>query len=397
MLFSRPQYNTWIELQYEQTQDGVLGYAQALLDHGYPPGVLMIDDSWQRDYGRWQFARERFPDPGRMIETLHGWGFKVVLWVCPQVSPVGHTYLSLRDAGLLIEETLGRPAIREWWNGHSAIFDMTNPRSAAWLTDQLTVLRRDYGVDGFKFDAGDFGHYRAADLTMRPGHPGIQSEAWAQFAEAWPLNELRASWKMGNRPLAQRLRDKAHSWGTDGLASCLPNVLAQSVLGYPYACPDMVGGGEYRHFNAQEGRLDEEIFVRHAQLAALLPMQQFSAAPWRLLSDRSAALCLDAARLHVEHGKRIRRLAEDAAMTGEPIVRPLSWGWDDGVALGIRDEFLLGTDTLVAPVVTRGATTRTVLLPPGAWTDGHGRPFDGPVEIEADVPLDTLAVFNRVG
>jgi len=397
LLFSRPQYNTWIELQYGQSERGVLDYAQALLDEGYPPGVLMIDDSWQLDYGRWRFARERFDDPRRMIDTLHRWGFKVVLWVCPQVSPVGQTYLSARDEGLLILDASGKPAVREWWNGHSAILDMTNPRSAAWLRAQLDALTRGFGVDGFKFDAGDFGHYRADDLACRPGHPGIQSEAWARFAETWPLSELRASWKMGNRPVAQRLRDKAHSWGTDGLGSCLPNILAQSVLGYPYSCPDMIGGGEYTHFNAHSERLDEEIFVRHAQLAALLPMQQFSAAPWRLLSRPAAALCLEAAQLHAAHGDLICALAETAAVSGEPIVRPLGWVWNDDAALGVHDEFLLGDDLLVAPVVTPGARARKVTLPPGTWEDGDNRRFTGPREIEVEAGLDTLPRFRRVG
>jgi len=395
LLFSHPQYNTWIELQYQQTQEGVLAYARRLVGEGYPPGVLMVDDSWQRGFGRWEFDPARFPDPGFLVSELHRWGFQVMLWVCPQVSPDGRTFLDALAEGLLVLDAQGRPAVREWWNGHSAVLDLTNPRATGWLRNQLADLQRRYGIDGFKFDAGDFCHYQEADRTVRPGHGGIQSEAWALFAEGWELNELRASWKAGNRPLAQRLRDKSHSWGVEGLASCVPNVLAQAVVGYPFSCPDMVGGGEYRHFNSQSESLDGELFVRHAQLAALLPMQQFSAAPWRLLPPDQARLCLEAARLHTEFGPRIVELARNAARTGDPIVRPLAWAWDDEAAARVTDQFLLGDDLLVAPVVEKGARSRTVVFPPGRWTSETGENFVGPGEFRVDAPLEALPRFVR--
>ena len=49
LLFTHPQYNTWIELMYDQNEEDILAYAQAIIDNGYPPGVLMIDDNWQED------------------------------------------------------------------------------------------------------------------------------------------------------------------------------------------------------------------------------------------------------------------------------------------------------------------------------------------------------------
>ncbi len=57
------QYNTWIELMYNQNQEGVLAYAENFIENDFPPGVLMIDDNWQEDYGNWNFHPGRFPDP----------------------------------------------------------------------------------------------------------------------------------------------------------------------------------------------------------------------------------------------------------------------------------------------------------------------------------------------
>ena len=82
-----PQYNTWIEMEWGCTQEKVLSYARDILAHGYPAGVLMIDDCWCRAYGDWEFDASRFPSPKGMVDELHRMGFKVMLWCCPFVSP----------------------------------------------------------------------------------------------------------------------------------------------------------------------------------------------------------------------------------------------------------------------------------------------------------------------
>ena len=76
-----PQYNTWMEMPYRPTQEGVLAYARGILDAGFPPGLIMIDDRWSRDYGAWQFDGAQFPDPRVMVEQLHAWGFSVMVMV----------------------------------------------------------------------------------------------------------------------------------------------------------------------------------------------------------------------------------------------------------------------------------------------------------------------------
>eukprot|EP00951_Prasinocladus_malaysianus_P025381 scaffold222419_cov31-Prasinocladus_malaysianus.AAC.2 len=73
--------------------------------------------------------------------------------------------------------------------------------------------------------------------------------------------------------LAQRLCDKNHAWDESGLASLIPNGLAQGLAGYAFGCPDMIGGGQYSDFyelGTLRPRLDidQELFVRYAQAAA---------------------------------------------------------------------------------------------------------------------------------
>ena len=83
LLFTAPQWNTWVEMTYNQNQKDILAYAESIIKNGFEPGVIMIDDTWQHAYGVWDFNYKRFPNPKEMCDKLHQMGLKVMLWVCP--------------------------------------------------------------------------------------------------------------------------------------------------------------------------------------------------------------------------------------------------------------------------------------------------------------------------
>ena len=158
--FSLPQYNTWIELMYDQNQEDIMNYAHKAVENGFPQGVFMVDDNWQRYYGNFDFKTERFPDPKGMTDELHRMGFKVMLWVAPYVSPDSPEFRELEAKGYLLKDKNGRTAIIHWWNGYSACYDTTNPEAMNYLKEQLKANQEKYGIDGFKFDGGDVAYDR---------------------------------------------------------------------------------------------------------------------------------------------------------------------------------------------------------------------------------------------
>ncbi|ASV29175.1 glycoside hydrolase family 31 protein [Maribacter cobaltidurans] len=404
LLFTKPQYNTWIELTYNQNEDDILEYAQAIIDKGYPPGVLMIDDNWQESYGTWEFSPRRFKDPKSMIKKLHNMGFKVMLWVCPFVSADTEVFRHLAKEGMLLLDgdktqevlwanTKNKAAIIRWWNGASACLDLSNPKTQDWFEDRLKYLMDEYGVDGFKFDAGDADFYTNDILSFVPGlSPNDHTTYFAKLGLQFPLNEYRASWKMAGLPLAQRLRDKNHNW--NDLQKLIPDLMSQSIMGYAYTCPDMIGGGEYQSFQ-NVTTIDEELVVRSAQVHALMPMMQFSVAPWRVLSEENNRICLEAALLHVKMGPLILNLAKKASRTGEPIVKPMALAYPNSGYENINDQFVLGDQILVAPVVQKGRRNRKVILPKGTWTDDKGKKYRGGRSVEIEVPMNRIPYFTK--
>ncbi len=393
LLFSSPQYNTWIELVYNQNQKDVMAYARNILANGLPAGVLMIDDNWQEDYGNWSFHPARFPNPKQMIDSLHNVGFKVMVWVCPFVSPDSYIFRDLISKKYFVTDDNGYPAMIKWWNGSSAELDLTNPDATTWFKAQLDRLTKEFGVDGFKFDAGDFEFYVNVHSLKPNVSPADHCEAWAKIGLDYPLNEYRAMWKMGGQPLGERLHDKEH--GFEALQQLIPNMLVEGLMGYYFSCPDMIGGGEVTSFE-NNNLFDQESVVRSAQCHALMPMMQFSVAPWRVLDQEHMEAVKIAVKIREKFKGYILELAQNAAKTGEPILKPMEFNYPNQGYAQIVDQFLLGDTMLVAPVLVKGATTRKVVLPEGKWKSFDGQVFKGPKTVEIKVALNDLPYFEKI-
>ncbi len=415
LYFSAPQYNTWIELTYNQNEKDILAYAKSMLDNGLPPGIFMIDDTWQHGYGEWYFDARRFSDPKGMMDKLHAMGYKVLLWMCPFVSMDTPAYRRIAQGrnpddvkgypvkgGFLVSSKkpgihlIPPPAAVPWWNGYSALLDFTHPNAVAWFNEQLDRLVKDYGADGFKFDGGGVEFYSgvrgkiiAHDETVSPA---AQSALYGDFAVKYKGSEYRNGFGFAGKPVIMRLHDKNHSW--DALRRLVPDMLAAGFVGCPFICPDMIGGGEWIAF-LPGAPFDPELFIRSAQIHALCPMMQISASPWRVLSKEHQRIFKKVADMRQKFAPRFVELAKESARTGEPMMRNLEYNFPCMGYADIKDQFMMGDDLLIAPVMEKGATSRKVILPPGRWKADDGRILDGHVTIEIATPLSRLPYFER--
>ena len=406
MFFERPQYNTWVELTYNQNEKDILAYAQSMLENGLPPGVLMIDDTWQFGYGTWEFDPRRFRDPKAMCDRLHAMGFKVMLWVCPWVSMDSPAYREIISGRRPMELEVtqpkggfylgkdGTPAPSTWWNGKSALLDFTHPNARRWFRRELDRLQHDYGVDGFKFDGGEMHYYnqglRAHDANVSGGR---QSQLYSRFAVEYPVSEYRCAWQMGGQPIVERLYDKGHKWSE--LQSLVPDMIAAGLLGHSFVCPDMAGGGSWTAF-LPGAPFDAELFVRSVQVHALCGMMQLSASPWRVLKDAThRQLVRDAVALRQKFASRFLELAKACAKSGEPMIRSLEYQFPGNGWQGVNDEFVMGDFLVVAPQCVKGAVTREAAIPPGRWRADDGKVYEGPCKVTVDTPLSRLPHFVK--
>ncbi len=405
--FKLPQYNTWMQLMYDQTQEGVMAYARGIIENGFKPGILMIDEGWQKDYGDWSFDTCKFPNPKQMIEELHQMGFIVMLWVVPNVRSDGRRFLQSffecfnpesYDKCFLRNED-NSLSIMRWWNGYSAVLDLTKECDCQYLKAQLDVLVNEYRVDGFKFDGGSLWFYAldavGGGKVNQDCTPYQRNIAWNEFGRQYKYHEYKDTFKGGGKRVIQRIRDRNHSWEGVGLNTLVPGGLLRGLLGHPFLCPDMVGGGEWLD-RANHQTFDEELFVRMAQCSALFPMIQFSLAPWQAVNKENLKFVKEAHDLHLQFSDVFIRLVNDAYETGEPILRSLEYNYPHSGYAKITDIFMLGEEYLVAPIVKKGQTERAICLPRGKWIGYNGKEYEGGQTVVLQVTLADLPYFQKI-
>lgn len=304
--------------------------------------------------------------------------------------------------------------------GQAAVIDFTNPAARSWWRARVRGLL-DTGAEGFM---NDFGEQVLPDMRFADGSTGVtmhnrsavlQATVTRQAVDAWerahPGRHVFFFQRAGYRgsaaqESAQFPGDETVDWSAaTGLASVVPDMLNRAVGGAAALSIDIGGYAQFTPDTPILPPTGAELFTRWSQLAALTPFFRVHNSgldgvrmPW----DFDAATqrrWTAAARLHARATPLLRRLWRAFVRTGVPMTRPL-WLVDPRGARGPRgdDEWLLGDDLLVAPVVAEGARTRPVRLPPGCWRHhGTGPRLAGARTVTVAAPLDELPWFARCG
>ena len=407
LFFERPQFNTWVEsCAVGNGQQFVEGYVAGIVSNRFPCGVFMIDDGWapKRRYGDLEFDAVLFPDPKGMLAKCRAAGFRTILWTTPYINREARFYAMALANGWLLRNTAdGRPYDGTYYWGVPAagILNLLDERIWDAIERRYKDFSANLGFDGYKFDFTDAECILRKPNAAVPGAPNLAGRtpadytgAWGRFALRFRFHEMRAGWKFGGFPLVCRLQDKSHTWAD--LRKVVPDVLAAGLLGCPYVCPDMVGGGCGGDGFATGRGLDQKLFIRSCEAQALMPMMQFSAAPWRLLGADGLAICRDMAVLHCRFAPYFMELAAYAARTGEPMVRSMEYVFPGAGLEDCRNQFMLGDRWLVAPVTTPDDAV-VVRLPPGRWRDDQGDVHLGPKTLRLyAVSLARLPRFERM-
>ena len=448
VVLERPIWTTWATSHADVTQVETLALANAVINNGFRPGVLEIDDRWQSRYGNLDFDPVKFPDPKGMVDKLHELGFLVTVWVMPFLQEDSAACQEARALGYLVEggnpPTLAREVLvggigerlgstvkilvdqfdyppghweggggggklesgqLRWWGTQPVrAIDLTNDAAVEWFVGRLKSLQGTVGLDGFKFDAGEPCFLPRGAKTHCPLlFPGQYTQLWVdKVVSRFEVSEVRSATGTTQYGGLVRMGDRDTVWGVEnGLRSLVPALLTSAVLGYPFCLPDMVGG------NAYWGQYpDTELMVRWAQVSVLMPAVQWSIPPWEVSTEAKEA-CAAAERVREQVLlPRLPGLVADASNGLIPICRPMWWiDPTDPETFGIDDQFLIGDDVVVAPVVEKGARQRRLYLPVGQWLEwsedvaqesDSGQRYRGPCWVTIDAPLKKLPVFIRL-
>jgi alpha-glucosidase len=393
-----------------------------------PCDTLVLDIDYMDRYRVFTVSRKRFPEFERMVRALSRKGFHLVSIVDPGVAKTEHdpTYREGRHRGMFCRTPKGKLFVDEVWPGPACFPDFLRPEVRAWWGQKLGYLRS-LGVAGIWNDMNEPAFFRRRKL-FDPGSrklPRDLDQPFLQQTPEGPVGHLEVRNLYGStmaqatvealrrmqpnqRPFVlsrscyagiQRfsavwLGDNT-SW-FEHLRLSIPMLLNLGLSGVPFSGADVGGFG---------GDADGELLVRWYQLGIFYPFFRNHCArghraqePWAFGArvERSIRRLIEARYRLLPY---LQGLFVEHREQGAPIMRPLLWHYpEDSIAARIDDQFLFGRDLLVAPIVARGQTSRTVYLPRGKWYafDG-GPPLKGGGFHSVDWALDSVPAFVREG
>jgi sulfoquinovosidase len=383
-----------------------------------PLTAYRIEGWGMRDPGNDGLALHSFVSfalQSRLISELRARRIHPLAYLRPWITPG-----SAPDRlGLTVHDAAGGTFVTTGTAGQRiSLLDCTNPRAVRfWKREVRRVL--DLGFDGFM---QDFGEEVLAGMHFADGEDGLamhnrylvrfmqatrsELDAYARAhrgRQLWFFNRAgysgtpgSAAYEGGNFP-----GDESTDWGqAAGLASLAPDMLNRAAGG-AYGYGTDIGG----YYDYTTPPTTKQLFLRWAEWAALSPIFRLHGsgrsgthAPWTY--DRQTVAAYRAlSKLHERAAPLILRLWGRAARTGIPPTRPLWLEFPrDRRAAEEAQEWMLGDDVLVAPVVREGALNRRVYLPAGCWRDPQtGLVARGPRSALVRAPLARLPYFFRCG
>ncbi len=440
----------WVSANRWNCQKDVEALLEKLKKYDFPASVVVLE-AWSDEatfyiwngarytpvpdgkalrYEDFDFADTPWPNPAEMIARIHEAGMKLLLWQVPVYKKQGDDELQNPQNDLDREDAKTRKLCvtmpdgtpytipKGNWFAGSMVPDFTNPQTlASWFGKRQYLL--DMGVDGFKTDGGEFIH--RADVRFYDGTTGKEgvnrysrdyTESYENFVGGRGVIFSRAGFSGQHRVPCHWAGDQQSQ--SCELASVLKAGLSAGASGMIFWGFDLAG------FAGPLPSLD--LYRRATQMACFCPIMQWHSepdggqfrelmpggegnnerSPWNMEESYGAEGFMEEMRfwhkLHEQLRSYLWKTAQDCVRDSKPFMRPLVYEWpEDKSAVNCQDEYLLGDDLLVAPLLEENAVSREVYLPQGEWFDFFdGTRYDGNQKIIAGKD-GKLPVFTRNG
>lgn len=358
-------FGFWMSRITYNSEDQVREVAKQLRAHQVPADVIHLDTGWFETDWRsdYRFSTSRFRDPAKMITDLKQQGFHISLWQYTYFTSKNDLWKDMVAHGYEVKNEGGQLPFED------ATLDLSNPQAVKWYQAKLANLLT-LGVGAIKVDFGEGAPLTGQYASGRSGwyehnlYPLRYNKAVAEITKDVTGDNIiwaRSAWAGSQRyPL---------HWGGDAentnsaMAGELRGGLSFGLSGFTYWSHDVGGFVQRAPRDLYRRWLAWGVLTSHTRAHGAPPRE-----PWEydeaLTEDFQRALGLKYSLMPYIYAQ-----AKDSSAHGYPMLRTLFFEYpNDPGAWEIDDEYMFGSNLLVAPLF-ESADTRKVYLPPGDWID----------------------------
>ncbi|TFF96795.1 DUF4968 domain-containing protein [Candidatus Thorarchaeota archaeon] len=411
------QQSRWME--YESEKD-ILEVAQELRSREIPCDAVVLDIDYMDEYKIFTWDPEIFPNPKEFVDKLDSMNLRLMAIIDPGVKLEegydvyeeglkndyflrerdGDLYVGLVWPGETVFPDFSRPEVRRWFGSFYERFAEIGVSSSSWIDMNepsnciYPGLREEYSMEGVVTPEGDPWEPRFRNVYGLLMSAAVYHGLRRAYPEERPFVLTRSGFSGYQRYASTWTGDNQSQW--EYLWLSIPMLLNLGLSGIPFCGAD-VGGFT--------GDVTAELLARWYQVGCFYPFFRNHS---RIHTSRQEPWCFGEevegiAREYISLRYKLLRylysLAWRASLTGEPIMRPLVFEFqDDSATYGEDTQFMIGPFLLVAPVLEESAGSRDIYLPAGVWYDfWTGESISGPRTLSIKAGLEKLPIYVREG
>jgi alpha-D-xyloside xylohydrolase len=359
-------FGLWMSrITYFSEEDG-RRVAGLLRQNKIPSDVLHFDTGWFETDWRcdYRFSKNRFKDPVKMMADLKRQGFRTCLWQLPYFVPKNELFGEIVQKGLAVKTGTGMLPYED------AVLDFTNPAAVKWYEEKIGGLLGQ-GVDVIKVDFGEAAPLNGIYHNGRSGfyehnlYPLRYNKIVSDLTQK--MKDERIIWARSTWAGSQRY--PLH-WGGDaetsdmGMEAQLRGGLSLGLSGFSFWSHDAGGFTKATPEELYRRWFPMAVLSSHTRCHGQPPKE-----PWEYGEDFQNYF-----RKTIEMKYRLMPYvfaqAKECSEKGLPMLRALFIEFPgDAGSWEVDNEYMYGSDILVAPLFEAGVKSRNVYLPPGQWID----------------------------
>ncbi|EHK2427254.1 DUF4968 domain-containing protein [Clostridium perfringens] len=401
------------------SQEEVRELVKTFEEKDIPLDVVYLDIDYMDGFRVMTFKTPNFDDAAGLIGDLKEKGIRTITIIDPgvKVDEEYDVFKRGKEGNHFTKKLDGEMFIGAVWPGDSAFPDFSNKDCREWWKSELKKFISEHGMDGIWNDMNEpcvfnNDHKTMLETCLHNSDNGViehkefhnrygfeMSRCSKEAQEELHPNErgfsmTRATYAGGQRYSSVWTGDNMSLWSQMRMSISMNANLG--ISGFSFVGNDVSGFG-----------LDssEELFIRWMEMGSFIPifrnhsnMYTRRQEPWAF-GPRAEKIAKKSIELRYELLPYIYDLYYISHKEGLPIFRPMIMEYEkDMNLLNMREQFMLGENMIVAPVLYEGERSKTVYLPKGSWFNYFTmEKLQGGKWYKLPCELDEILVFVKEG